>query len=652
MDTIRKLLRSSAAIGLVIGTVTALGVLALRISGHFQTLELVAYDWCIRQETRTAPADPRVVFITITERDIQSLGRWPLTDEVLARALGLLLQSRPRMIGLDLYRDLEVPPGYDKLEAVFRSSPQIIAVTKFAEKDADAIPPPPALRGTDQVGVNDFVLDPGGVIRRGLLELDDGQTTAYSFALRLALGYLEHAGIVPQPDASNPEYLRLGPTTLIPFEANDGGYVDADARGYQILLDYRGGRAGIRSFTLSDLLSERIEPVAVHDKIVLIGSAADSVPDLFQTPYHTGFKTVRPTPGVVLHGLVVSQLLRAALEGVAPIATWTDEEEAAWIFAWGVLGGLVACWARSPLRFSLTVAGGLAGLAGVALILFWRGWWIPLAPSAAAWLCASGLVAAFISSEEKKQKALLMQLFSRHVSQEVAEAIWKERDQFLDGGRPRSRKAVATILFMDFRGYTTLAEKMEPQALLDWLNAYLGAMAQLVIEHGGVIDDYAGDALKANFGVPLVRGSEREIGRDALNAVNCALAMERELDRLNRYHEERQLPGVGMRIGIYTGPVVAGSVGTAQRLKYTTVGDTVNVAARLESFERERTEAVSGRLTCRILVGDTTVQYLKEQFLTERIGEVSLKGKEQKVGVFRLSGRKTEDSFVREEETP
>src|SRR5574341_2142288 len=270
--TVRKLFRSSAAVGLVIGTVTALGVLALRHGGHFQTLELAAYDWCIRQETRTAPADPRLVFITITERDIHSLGRWPLTDEVLARALGLLLQSRPRMIGLDLYRDLEVPPGYDKLEAIFKNSPQIIAVTKFAEKDTDAIPPPPALRGTDQVGVNDFVMDPGGVIRRGLLELDDGETTAYSFALRLALGYLERDGIVPQPDASNPEYLRLGPTTLVPFEANDGGYVDADARGYQILLDYRGGRAGIKSFTLSELLSEGIEPVAIHDRIVLIGS--------------------------------------------------------------------------------------------------------------------------------------------------------------------------------------------------------------------------------------------------------------------------------------------------------------------------------------------------------------------------------------------
>jgi adenylate cyclase len=651
MDTIRKLLGSCAAIGLVIGTVTAMGVLALRNTGHFQTLELAAYDWCIRQETRTAPADPRLVFITITERDIQSLGRWPLTDEVLARALALLLQYRPRMIGLDLYRDLEVPPGHDKLDAVFRGSPQIIAVTKFAGKDTEAIPPPPALRGTDQVGVNDFEMDPGGVIRRGILALDDGENTAYSFALRLALGYLQRDGIVPQPDASNPEHLRLGPTTLIPFEANDGGYADADARGYQILLDYRGGRAGIKSFTLSDLLTGRIEPVAVHDKIVLIGSAADSVPDLFQTPY-TGFKTVRPTPGVVLHGLVVSQLLRAALDGVAPIATWTEGQEAAWIFAWGVLGGLVVCRARSPLRFSLSVAGGLVGLTSVALILFWKGLWIPLAPSALAWLCASGLVMAFLSSEEKKQKALLMQLFSRHVSQEVAEAIWKERDQFLDGGRPRSRKAVATILFTDFRGFTALAEKMEPQALLDWLNAYLGAMAQLVIEHGGVIDDYAGDALKADFGVPLARGSEQEIAQDALNAVNCALAMEKELDRLNRHHAERRLPSVGMRIGIYTGPVVAGSVGTAQRLKYTTVGDTVNIASRLETLDRERPDETSGPLRCRILLGETTVRYLQGRFPIEQVGEVSLKGKEQKVRVFALSGRRLGNSLVGEEGTP
>ena len=175
---------------------------------------------------------------------------------------------------------------------------------------------------------------------------------------------------------------------------------------------------------------------------------------------------------------------------------------------------------------------------------------------------------------------------------------------------------------------------------MDWINAYLAAMARVVMDHDGVIDDYAGDAIKADFGIPLARGSGKDIGHDAMNAVTCALAMADELDRLNRHHEEHNLPNVGMRIGINTGPVIAGSVGTAQRLKYTTVGDTVNVAARLEGFDRELPADESGRHACRILIGENTAGYIGNQFRTKRVGEVSLKGKEEKIAIFSVLGRK------------
>jgi adenylate cyclase len=256
-----------------------------------------------------------------------------------------------------------------------------------------------------------------------------------------------------------------------------------------------------------------------------------------------------------------------------------------------------------------------------------------------AWLGSAALVTAYMLNQEKKERALLMQLFSRHISPEVAKTIWQQRDQFMDGGRPRSQKLTATVLFTDLKGFTSVSEKMDPQALLEWLNVYMEAMAQLVMDHGGVVDDYLGDSIKANFGVPLSRITEADIGRDAMAAVNCALAMERELKRLNAVWQQQNLPTVEMRVGIFTGPVVAGSLGSTQRLKYTTVGDTVNIASRLESFDKELVDPDLADSPCRILIGETTLRYLDRQFQTKRVGDTNLKGKDEKVIIHRVIGR-------------
>src|SRR5207249_4723415 len=142
------------------------------------------------------------------------------------------------------------------------------------------------------------------------------------------------------------------------------------------------------------------------------------------------------------------------------------------------------------------------------------------------------------------------------------------------------------------------------QELMDWTNAYIEVMAQQVMRHGGVVDDYYGDAIKANFGVPLARHTEAEIRQDAMNAVDCALDMEKAMNKLCRVWQEQQLPCVRLRVGVFTGPAVAGSLGSAQRLKYTTIGDTVNIAARLESYDKEQKEATFGHSSCRILIGE------------------------------------------------
>ena len=635
MRSALKFSRSPLLVSILVVLSIALGVIGLRGLGVLEPLELVAYDWCIRLRPDASGPDPRIVLITITEDDIRKQGRWPLTDQTLAEALEILIRYLPRSIAIDLYRDIPVPPGHNRLNGILTKSSRIIATTKLSDDPAKVIPPPPALKETDQIGFNDIPVDSDGIVRRGLLMMDDGERTVYSFSLRQALLYLQAEGITPQPDAINPEFLRLGQTTLHPFESNDGSYVGADARGYQILLDFKGLRSPFQSFSLTALLSGQIGPAAIKDKAVLIGVDTESVKDAFYTPHSRGLQA-KPISGVALHAHVVSQLLRSALEGNRQIAVLGDKQEGLWILLWGIMGGALGFWVRSPWRFSLLGGCGLFVLSFAAYFSFLSGWWIPLVPPAVAWLVAAALVTAYMSNQEKKERAVLMQLFSRHVSAEVADAVWRQREQFMDGGRPRSQKFTATVLFTDLKAFTSVSEKMDPQALLDWLNTYMEAMAQLVMDHGGVIDNYVGDSIKADFGVPLPRTTEAAIAKDAVGAVNCALAMERELKRLNANWQQQNLPTVEMRIGIFTGPVVGGSLGSAQRLKYTTIGDTVNVASRLESYDQDRFDSDFADRGCRILIGEQTLRYLNQQFETKRIGEAVLKGKDEAVTIFRV----------------
>jgi adenylate cyclase len=614
--------------------------MALRRAGSIEALELASYDWYIRLRPDVSVSDSRIVLIAITERDIHNQGRWPLTDATLAQVLEMLTQYRPRAIGLDIYRDIVVPPGRAELDAILTANHRIIAVTKLGEGGSDGIPPPPVLQQTDQVGFSDIVVDRGGIVRRGLLFLDDGERVAYSLPLRLALLYLRAEGIRPQPDPAYPQHIRLGPTTIRPLEMNDGGYGGVDARGYQFLLDFKGARKAFPSFSLTALLAGEIDPQAINDKIVLLGVTAESVKDFFYTPFSRGLQTDQQMSGIELHGHIVSQLLRFGLDGNSPVATASDRREEAWILLWSLLGGAIGLWVRSPWRFVLLAASGLLVLALTDYVVFMSGWWIPLVPPAMAWVISAAVVTAYMSNQEKRQRALLMQLFTKYVpNKEVAEIIWQQRDQLLDGGRLRSQNLIATVLFTDLMGFTTMAESRDPQAVMDWLNAYMEAMAQHVINHGGVIDKYIGDSIMAIFGVPLPRQTDAEISQDAVNAVNCALEMERSLRQLNSYWQAQELPTIGMRIGIFTGPLVAGTLGSAQRLEYTVIGDTVNTASRLESFEKDLFAFDGLTSPCRIIIGEATLQRLGRQFATQHLGEVSLKGKDQKVTVYGVVGR-------------
>ncbi len=638
----RTLLRSPLLAALLVSIAVFLGILGLRNAGSFEGLELAAYDWSIRLRPSISEPSDRIVLVSVTERDIQNQGRWPLPDAIIARVLKLIGQYKPRAIGLDIYRDIPVPPGRDQLNAVLTSDPSIIAVMKFGGGTQAGVPPPRVLANTDQISFNDVIVDPGGIVRRGLLFLDDGRTVFHSFALRLALTYLQAEGIVPQPDPVHPQHIRLGETTVRPFEANDGSYINADAAGYQFLLDYRHAPRSFPSFSLTSLLAGEVKPEGLADKIVLIGVTAESVKDLFYTPHSRALYVSQEISGIELHAHIISQLLRFGLDGDAPLKTVSDSTEALWILVCGILGGVVGLRIRSSWRFSLVAAGGLLVLTFVAYTSFLSGIWVPIVPPAIAWILSVALVTAYMANREKQQRSVLMNLFSRHISADLAETIWRQRDEFFQGGRPRSQELTATVMFTDLQGFTAISEKQTPQALMDWLNDYMEAMTPLVVDHGGVILRFIGDAIMVAFGVPIARTTEAEMQRDALNAVRSALAMQRKLIELNAHLQEQQLPMIGMRIGIFTGRMAAGSMGNAQRLEYNVHGDTVNTAARLESFDKDSFAPDYLKRPCRILIGEATRNYLDEKFETRGVGQLQLKGKDQKVAIYRVIGQEQE----------
>jgi class 3 adenylate cyclase len=179
---------------------------------------------------------------------------------------------------------------------------------------------------------------------------------------------------------------------------------------------------------------------------------------------------------------------------------------------------------------------------------------------------------------------------------------------------------------------------MDPETLLSWINDYMVIMANLVGDYGGVVDDYAGDGIKANFGFPIPSATESAIGKDAHNAVNCALAMGAAMDRLNADWQARGLTTGRVRIGIFTGEAVVGILCGRKSMKYTTVGDTVNTAARLESFAKDDFSSQTERGDWRILIGETTMQYLDGAFSTEDLGSHALKGKHQTTRIYRVMG--------------
>ncbi|OKH18469.1 CHASE2 domain-containing protein [[Limnothrix rosea] IAM M-220] len=603
-------------------------VLESRRRGGFEQLELQVYDRMLRQQPELA-SDDRLVLVEINEEDLRQQERWPFTDEVYAEVLENIQAAEPAVIGLDVYRDFPVEPGYSRLVEQFKK-PNLIAI-----RNLDVLtgtPAPPAVV-PEQQGFNDFTLDPDGVLRRALLYAtgSDGMTLP-SFALSIAMLYLYEAeGISPQASEIDPQYLQLGEATFFPLETDSGGYQTVDARGYQMLFHYRDRSLMLPTITFTDVWLNEFDPQLLKDKIVLIGSTAPSLKDLVISPFSLGSSEGSKMNGVVAHAQVLSYILDTAMGGRSQFRFWQEWQETVWVVVWLTSGAVIGWWLRHPIAIVGGLLFGIVGTGGIGYLFLQNFVWIPVAAPMVSFLVAMGFVIVYQSYQDFRQQKMVMTLLGQNTSPAIADALWEERSELLNSGHLPGRSLTATMLFLDVRGFSTISETMSPPALLDWLNDVLEMVTHEVQSRNGIINKFTGDGIVAIFGVPVPRETPEAIAQDAQACVSAALAIAEKLEPINQTFSEKNLPQVRLRVGIFTGEVVAGSLGGKDRMEYGVIGDSVNTASRLESCAKERQP-----VDCRILIAEATEQYLDQKFDLEPWGPIPLKGKVEVVQVFRV----------------
>lgn len=387
---LRHILLSSIAVTGVILGARSLGVL--------QPLELWAFDRLLTLRP-IEPSDNRFLVVTISEADIQAQDsdrrQGSLSDKALIQLLNRLEQHQPRAIGIDIYRDFATRSQYPTLIAQLKQNKRLVAICKSSDAryDPTGIAPPPEVP-TSRVGFSDFLEDDDGVLRRQLLFIDPDPaspcTTPYAFNVRLAFRYLEAKGI--SPEFTSEGNLKLGNVAFERLQARTGGYQGIDAAGNQIMLNYRSlpsPEAIAPQVSLDRVLSGKVRPEAIKDRIVLVGVTANSSSDLWTTPYGTG--TREKVPGVFIHAQMTSQILSAVLDGRSLIWVWNWAGEALWIGTWALMGGLSAVWVRSPWQKVAICAIALGTLAGLSFALLTRGGWIPAVPAGIALVIVVGI---------------------------------------------------------------------------------------------------------------------------------------------------------------------------------------------------------------------------------------------------------------------
>ena len=622
--------------GLGIAVLAMLIAWSARETGILQKTDLALYDVAIKFAAQ-AKKDERIVLVVDTEEDIVELG-FPLSDQILADTIVKLQARGVAAVVVDKYRDIPVAPGSEALNALLVTNQSLFWVQKFGTTRQDTVPAPKAMPRAF-VGCGDVIEDADGIVRRALIYLDAGEDPCYSLAFVAVRQYLGKQGKAMTFSAEAPISLRIGDAALPAIEANHGPYANSDNAGFQVALRLNADSSAFNTYRISDVLAGKFPDDAFKDKLVFMGSTADSLRDFFYVAGVGNKVSPARISGVALHAAIASNLLDAGSGAPPPIrlAPPTLIYFLALVLALG--GGILASVIRNVMRLASIVIPAFVIVLGGVWLLWSQGLFIAMAAPTLAFVAAVILGTARTAYLEHLEKGQMLSLFGKHMSPELAQSIWDSREECFANGAILPRAVVATAFFVDIRGFTTTTERLKPEATIAWLNQGLSTMSDAIMANQGVITRFAGDAMMALFGSPIPRLSASHQASDAESAVRAGLAIGANLDKLNKKFADTGQPLLRVRVGIQTGPMVQGSIGGSDRMEFTVLGDAVNTASRLESYAMD-----DDGNSVRILIGEPTFEMIGHKFETKIVGDLTLKGKVNTVKVYQVTAAIQEGS--------
>ena len=606
----------------------AILMICFSMSPIAESINLLTYDLVLstlqKKRANKEITKSSVVVIGINETDIKQFG-WPMNDNYLCEAITILSKWGAASISLDLYRDIEVPPKNNCLRKLIKTNKRLISIRNIAE-DIPAIPGTP----DRQQGFNDLVIDNDGVVRRDLVHVSNQLPSIRSLALRLVETASQRQDVDRRIEALPSE------TWL---SKDSGGYLNLPGAGYQTMLNTNNLR-NIRRQGLSEVLNKSIDPLDIEGKIVLIGSTAKSIKDVYEIPqsrFHAGDSFLQ-IPGVEIHALRVLNLKKLLLQEYPSIHVVKQAHTQIAALILFLIGMALAEIPRS-MRISIFGIGIASATLGMSIIFLQARFdlWIGLSLPLAALTISGGSGALRRGHVSQQQQRVMQKLLGQTSSPAVAKQLWERRNELLRDGRFLGREQWVTILFTDTCNFTTVSEQLTPSELISWLNRGMSIAVDAVNKRDGMVNKFTGDGMLAVFGAPLSNGKNE----DAKNAINAAEEIQIKFKELNEQLKEEKTHKMRLRIGIHSGIVLTGSLGNTQRLEYAVIGDTVNCASRLESCEKNRQHNL-----VRVLVSSTTRQSLENddnKYCWESWGALKVKGRREELLVYELKDSELED---------
>lgn len=465
-------------------------------------------------------------------------------------------------------------------------------------KTAEGVIPPLAILSKNAVNTGFFNTSPDqdGILRATPLLLIWNKKIYPNLSLATLLSALGNPQVAIRITSGGIENMRIGPST-IPLDENGRFYVH-----------YRGEGNQFKTISAALFLEDKIPPKSLQGKIAIVGTSAAGLKDLKATPLDAALM------GAQIHTTVIDNILKGDF---ITRPDWIQGFELCVIFVFGILTTVTIVWARPWM--TLVFSAVLCVMIWQFSIYVFQEKQIFLSPLFSFIILGLNfsVLSLFKFYFSEKDRIFLKKAFSNYVADDLVEDIVKNPDLLKLGGQVKT----ASVLFCDLKNFTNISEKRTPQEVVEIMSQYFEEMTQYVFKYKGALKDYIGDELMALFGAPLL---EKE---HAVNACRAALDMQRFLARL-RQGDHPSLPPLYARVGVNTGEMLIGNIGSKYRFSYGIMGDNVNLGSRLEGLNK-----IYGT---QIIIGQNTAQSAKDHFIIRKLGAVKVKGKQNPEKVYEL----------------